>query len=196
MAFPRDLYEDFLRKILPPSATVYWKGAPEPFFTPIENSPIIVKIDVGTAYGYGTSEVRSEWHPEVQNGDGAYAYFVLQRMIWPLTIDVETFDADNGGEDYLMLVRNKLRWPSNIKRIQDMGITTVRVGDVLSMIRKSADDDRDTFAAVLEISHGQCYAVQTDEDGNVINEIETITGTLTEGRPSPITVVISNVEVP
>lgn len=187
MAFPRDKYEAFLRGLFANEATIFWKGAREPFYTPIGDSPIVVKIDVGDAFGYGTSEVRSTWVPEANGGAGAYSYYVLQRMTWPLTIDVETMDADRPGEDFLMKVRNKIRWPSSILAIQEMGLTTVRVGNVNSMIRTV--DEHESFGAVLEITHGQCYteAVE-DDDGNWIETALPGTGTLTGGVPDPIVV--------
>lgn len=186
MAFPRDQYEKFVIGLFNAGATIFWKGEPEPFFTPIGDTPIIVKLDVGDSHGYGTSEARRIWVPEAQGGQGAYATYVLQRMSWPVTIDVETFDADTPGEDPIMSARGKLRWPSSIKAIQCMGLTTIRIGDVLSEIRGHADD-RETFGAVLEVIHGQCYVSQAvDDDGNVIETIGSMRATLTGGRPDPI----------
>lgn len=186
MAFPYAAYQAMLVDLMPTGADIMWKGSPEPFYTPIGNSVIVAHIDVGDTHGYGTSEVRRTWVDSAMNGDGAFLTYVLQRMTWPLKIEVESFDADNPGESYLMELRGKLRWPTNVQRIQDMGLTTVRVGDVRTSIRVL--DDRQTFVAVLDISHGQCFVSQaTDDDGNVI-DLATATGTLTGGNPDPITV--------
>lgn len=195
MAFPRDAYEAFAVKLFNAGATIFWKGEPEPFFTPIGDTPIIVRLDVGTAFGYGTSEIRRSWYPDAHEGDGAWGSTVLQRIRWPVTFDVETFDADLPGEDPVMAARGRLRWPSSILAIQCMGLTTIKVGDVLSEIRNHADD-RDTFGAVLELLHGQCDASPvTDDDGNVINTIGSVVGTITGGSPDPLTVTETNVQV-
>jgi hypothetical protein len=195
MAFPRDQYEQFIVGLFDQGATIFWKGAREPFSTPVGDSPIIVRLDVGDSIGYGTSEARRVWVPTAQGGDGAYATYVLQRMSWPLTIDVETFDADHPGEDFLMVVRGKLRWPSSIKAIQCMGLTTVVVGDIDSEIRAHADE-RDTFGAVLKIIHSQCYVSQAvDDDGNVIDTVTSMNGTLNGGSPSPLALPLGPFQV-
>lgn len=187
MAFPYDEYERFLTDLMPEGASLTWKGDPEPFYTPIGGTAIICHIDVGDTYGYGTSETRTRWVPEALNGRGANATYVLQRMSWPLTLECESFDASAPGETYLMVLRNKLRWPSAIKRIQDMGLTTIKVGNVRAFSRM--EDDRNTFVATLMLSHGQCFTLQAvDDDGNVIEIVEAV-GTLTEGRPDPVTVI-------
>ena len=198
MAFPRAQYETFIKGLFGPEATLFWKGAPEPFYAATsDGNSIIVQIDVGTAYGYGTSEVRQCWVPDAQGGAGAWSYYVLQRMTWPLTIDVETLKSDAPGEDFMMVVRNKLRWASSVKAIQDMGLTTIRVGNVISVIRQA--DGHESFGAILEISHGQCYALQeTDNDGNVIETIASIPGVLTDAAPvsqPTIDVNMTNVQV-
>lgn len=187
--FPRDKYLSFLTELFDRQATVYWKGSKEPFSTPVggDDTSLVVKLDVGDAYGYGTSERRSQWVPEAMNGQGAFQYFTLQRMTWPLTIDVETLDADEPGEDFLMVVRNKLRWASSILAIQQMGLTTVRVGNVNSVIRIT--DDHESFGAVLELTHGQCFTLtETDDDGNIIETTSVGPGTLTDGVPDPLNV--------
>ena len=187
--FPRDRYLEFAKTLFPPGTTIYWKGAPEPYFTPLDTyggTPIIVKLDVGDSKGYGTNERRAEWVPEAQNGAGAWQYYNLQRMNWPLTIDVETYNSEHPGEDFLMVARNKIRWMSGIKAVQCMGLTTVAVGDVNSEIRRQ--DDHETFGAVLSISHGQCYYLpEEDNDGNVIDRVTSIPGTIYGGTPDPIT---------
>lgn len=192
MTFPYDAYESFLTDLMPDGASLTWKGDPEPFYTPIGGTAIIVHIDVGDMHGYGTSETRRTWVSEAQNGRGAYATYVLQRMTWPVTIECEAFDSKNPC-DVLVALRNRLRWPSAIARIQAMGLTTIRVGHVKTMTRTL--DDHDTFVAVFPVTHGQCFTLQAiDDDGNVI-ETATLNGTLTEGEPDPVTIT-SEVVIP
>jgi len=183
VTFPRDEYAKLIVSICDPGATIYWKGSPEPFYTPrgVE-TPVVIRLDVGTAYGYGTSEVREEWIPSAQNGEGAWQRTVLQRMTWPFTIEAETFDASSPGEDFIMAIRARLRWPTNIARIQALGLSTIRVGHVMSVIRTG--DEGTSFAAILEITHGQVLAtVDRNDTGGWIGTVQSLPGTITGGTP-------------
>jgi hypothetical protein len=191
MAFPRDAYKAFLTTLFPPGCSVLWKGEPEVFLPPLEgyDTPVTVRLDVGDSYGYGTSEVRKCWDNDAQDGDGAWKYYTLQRMTWPLTIDVETLSSESPGEDFMMIVRNKIRWASSILAIQNMGLTTIRVGNILSEVRNvTGTPNVESFGAVLQITHGQCFALlEEDNDGSVIDTVTSIPGTVTGGQPTPVT---------
>jgi hypothetical protein len=196
--FPRSRYLSFIQTLFPPGATVFWKGDPEPFFTPLDafgGSPIVVILDVGKAASYGTSERRRCWVPEAQNGAGAYSYWLLQRQQWPVTIEVMTFNTEFRGMDIAMAARNRLRWMSGIKGVQQMGLTTARVEDVVEHL--PTESTQSTFAATINISHGQVYWLQeTDNDGSVIETVTSIPGTLTGGTPDPVDVELGPLTIP
>lgn len=190
--FPRAAYKALLTNLFPPGSTVLFDGDPEVFLPPLEgyDTPVTVRCSIGDVQNNGTSETRQCWDAEAQGGDGAWAYWSLDRVVWPVTIYVETLSSEFRGEDFLMVTRNKLRWKSSILAIENMELTTVHLSNVQVSTRMEMGAPNITaFGAALLITHGQCIALlQTDNDGSVIDRITSIPGVLKDGVPSPLDV--------
>lgn len=185
LSFPRKHYEALLIDLFPIGSTISWKGTSEPFHNAIgEGTPITVEVNIGDFQNEGTSENSFD----VQS-NGTLQTTVSERGIWPLTIRCNTTDPDLRGADVLMQTRLALRFPPNIQRLQGMGLSTVHLGQVITI--PVVHGLAMTFEAVLEITHGQCLsAVVPGDPGYAIERFDGFTGTVTEGVPSPLTMVI------